>query len=74
MDIVRKRRKAVVDQPACVACGCCVKVCPMQAIEIVRGMMAQVIQDKCVGCGKCAKECPASVITVQEAPNEKTLV
>ena len=49
MDIVRKRRKAVVDQPACVACGCCVKVCPMQAIEIVRGMMVQVIQDKCVG-------------------------
>ena len=66
MDRARKRRKAVVDQSACVACGCCVKVCPMQAIEIVRGMMAQVIQDKCVGCGKCAKECPASVITVQE--------
>ena len=46
----------------------------MQAIEIVRGIMAQVTEDKCVGCGKCAKECPASVITVQEAPNEKTLV
>ena len=33
----------------CVACGCCVKVCPLQAIEIVRGVMAQVRQDKCVG-------------------------
>ena len=74
MDRARKRRKAVVDQAACVACGCCVKVCPMQAIEIVRGIMAQVKEEKCVGCGKCAKECPASVITVQEAPNEKTLV
>lgn len=66
MDRARKRRKAVVDQSACVACGCCVKVCPMQAIEIVRGIMAQVASDRCVGCGKCAKECPASVITVQE--------
>ena len=66
MDLVRKKRKAVVHQSACVACGCCVKVCPMQAIEIVRGIMAQVASDRCVGCGKCAKECPASVITVQE--------
>ena len=24
----KKRRRAVVDQKACVACGCCVKVCP----------------------------------------------
>ena len=50
----------------CVACGCCVKVCPLQAIEIVRGVIAQVRQDKCVGCGKCARECPASVIKIRE--------
>ena len=62
----RKRRTAVVDERACVACGCCVKVCPLQAIEIVRGVMAQVRQDKCVGCGKCARECPASVIKIRE--------
>lgn len=62
----KKRRKAVVDQKTCVACGCCVKVCPLQAIEIVKGIMAQVNQEKCVGCGKCAKECPASVISISE--------
>ena len=66
MDVVKKRRRAVVDQETCVACGCCVKVCPLQAIEIVRGVMAQVRQDKCVGCGKCARECPASVIKIRE--------
>ena len=66
MDLVRKKRKAVVDQSACVACGCCVKVCPVQAIEIVRGITAQATLDRCVGGGKCAKECQASVITVQE--------
>ena len=67
MGIEKKRRRAVVDAGSCVACGCCVKVCPMQAIAIVRGIMAEVTEGKCVGCGKCAKECPASVITIQEA-------
>ena len=62
----RKRKRAFVDTDHCVACGCCVKVCPLQAIEIVRGVMAQVRQDKCVGCGKCARECPASVIKIRE--------
>ena len=61
MNSVKKRRRAVVDPSACVACGCCVKVCPLQAIEIVRGVMAQVRQDKCVGCGKCAKVCQMDV-------------
>ena len=66
MNPVKIRRKAAVNQSACVACGCCVKVCPRQAIEVVRGIMAQVRQEKCVGCGKCARECPASVIVIRE--------
>ena len=36
-----RRKKAYVDQKRCVACGSCVNVCPLQAIQIVRG-----IQDK----------------------------
>lgn len=61
----KRIRRAVVDQKRCVACGCCVKVCPLKAIQIVKGIMAQVDEEKCVGCGKCAKECPASVIEIQ---------
>lgn len=67
MAAVRKKRKAYVDRGDCVACGCCVKVCPMDAIEVYRGLYARVDEDKCVGCGKCAKECPASVIEIKEA-------
>lgn len=63
---VRKRRKAFVEAESCVACGCCVKVCPREAIAVWKGIMAKVDGDKCVGCGKCAKECPASVINMQE--------
>lgn len=51
----------------CVACGCCVKVCPLGAISIDRGIRAVVDLKRCVGCGKCARECPASVIEIGEA-------
>lgn len=63
---VRKKRKAFVDQALCVACGCCVKVCPMEAIRLVKGIMAQVDMAKCIGCSKCAKECPAGIIEIRE--------
>lgn len=66
-EIKRKLRKAHVAQESCVACGCCVKVCPLGAIGVDRGLFAQVDAKRCVGCGKCARECPASVITIVEA-------
>lgn len=59
------KRKAVVNIQDCVACGCCIKVCPRNAISIPDGIYANIRQDLCVGCGKCAKECPASVIELE---------
>ena len=56
----RKKRKAFVNTDDCVACGCCIKVCPRNAIEIWKGIMAKV------DIAKCEKECPASVIKIQE--------
>ena len=66
MNKIKKKRKAFVQQSDSVACGCCVKVCPLGAIHIMNGIMAEVDMTKCVGCGKCAKECPASVIIIRE--------
>ena len=66
MNKIKKKRKAFVQQSDCVACGCCVKVCPLGAIQIMNGIMAEVDMTKCGGCGKCAKECPASVIIIRE--------
>ena len=66
---IRKKRKALVDESACVACGCCVKVCPKNAIEIWRGITARILSESCVGCGRCARECPASVIEIREVPS-----
>ena len=50
----------------CVACGCCVKVCPLRAIEVYKGLTAKVDAQRCVGCGKCGRECPAGVIGIRE--------
>lgn len=60
-----KKRKAIVSTKECVACGCCMKVCPRNAITIPKGICAEINSELCVGCGKCAKECPASVIHLE---------
>lgn len=57
------KRYALVDD-YCVACGSCIKVCPMSAIRIWKGVAAQVAPAVCVGCGKCVSECPAGAITL----------
>lgn len=59
------KRKATVKTEECVACGCCVKVCPKNAISILKGMFSVIDHELCIGCGKCAKECPASIITIE---------
>lgn len=64
--VKRTARRAFVASSDCVACGCCVKVCPLGAISVFRGIQAVVNREKCVGCGKCAAECPASVIRIRE--------
>ena len=66
MAATQKPRRTAVVQDSCVACGCCVKVCPKDAIHIIHGIRAVVDGTRCVGCGRCAKECPASVINIQE--------
>ena len=61
-----RKRRAFVHTEECVACGCCVKVCPRTAITIWKGIHASVDFEKCVGCRKCEAECPAYVIEIQE--------
>ena len=68
MEETRKRRRnAYVNENDCVACGCCVKACPLGAVRVFRGIAARVDEEKCVGCGRCVRECPASVIELREA-------
>lgn len=72
----KTKKEAFVERASCVACGCCVKVCPFQLIQIRYGSYAQIDRERCVGCGKCAIECPATVITMIDRGqhNEETMV
>jgi len=67
---MKKVKKIAHIDSECVSCGVCARVCPIQAIEIYKGLIAVVDEMKCVGCGKCAKECPAGVITIVEVSNK----
>lgn len=58
------KRYAAVGED-CVACGCCVKVCPKEAVFVWKGVAARVDKEKCIGCGRCAGECPAGTITFE---------
>ena len=57
----------------CIACGICVRNCPMGAISIENNH-AVIDEEKCIACGMCAVKCPRGVIrdyngifTVREA-------
>ena len=60
---MRAKKLAIVSRE-CVACGCCARVCPLDAVTIFRGKLAVVNERKCVGCGKCAACCPAGIIEI----------
>ncbi|MEM1484238.1 4Fe-4S binding protein [Oscillospiraceae bacterium PP1C4] len=59
------KKKAVIRTEECVACGSCIKVCPLSAIRIVDGIFAEVDEKLCVGCGKCKTICPACIIEIE---------
>ena len=59
-------KQANINIKLCVACGCCMTACKLNAISIPNGVYAIVDTNKCVGCGMCAKKCPASIITLEE--------
>ena len=51
---------AKVDKKACVACGACVDVCPVDAITM--DDVAVIDADTCIDCGTCVDECPSDAI------------
>jgi Na+-translocating ferredoxin:NAD+ oxidoreductase RNF subunit RnfB len=62
-----KPKKAVIDEPACIGCTLCFKVCKFQAIQ--GGTPKEkhsVVSAKCVGCGMCVQKCPKKCISLVE--------
>jgi len=58
----RPRGKAQLVPNACIACGRCEAVCPVNAIAYGEKGEPIIDLNKCIGCGKCAKSCPAAAL------------
>jgi ferredoxin len=54
---------AVKISDACVGCGACVEVCPVEALSM-EDEKAVCDADKCVDCGACVSECPVEAISL----------
>ena len=50
-----------VDKEKCIACGICVGVCPVDAIEI-EDETARIDMEECIKCGKCHEVCPENAV------------
>jgi len=58
-----KNGKLMIDiiQDKCDYCGCCVGVCPEDAIELKEAFI-HIIDERCTNCSKCVWSCPYEVI------------
>ena len=49
----------------CDFCGCCVGICPEDAIEL-RESEIKIIESKCTNCSKCVWSCPIEALKFSE--------
>ncbi|MGQ0586152.1 MAG: RnfABCDGE type electron transport complex subunit B, partial [Gammaproteobacteria bacterium] len=61
---------AVIDEPNCIGCALCLKVCPTDAILGASKFLHAVIAGDCTGCEKCLPVCPTDCISMQPRRDE----
>ena len=50
----------VIDEEKCTACGSCIEICPVKALELED--VAKVDIETCIGCGVCVTHCDMNAI------------
>jgi len=48
----------------CISCGCCVAICPVNAISLKNEKTACIDQKVCIGCGECLCACKFDAIYI----------
>ncbi len=54
--------KLTIDKDSCIACGKCIKICPMKNLYLKGGVSTP--KGKCTMCYRCINECPVKAITL----------
>jgi electron transport complex protein RnfB len=61
---------AFIDEPNCIGCALCLKVCPTDAIVGANKFLHTVIAADCTACEKCLPVCPTDCISMQARTHE----
>ncbi len=71
-DFVATNHRAISEPDRCIACGACVRICPMEAIVLDgpvsrpggRGT-ARILEGRCIGCGVCVAACKVEALRLE---------
>ena len=55
-----------IDVSKCDGCGDCVRVCPVDVLEMVGDRPVQVHEDECTKCGTCYYVCEMDAIKAED--------
>ena len=58
------------DAESCTACGDCVEICPVGAIEMVGDAVSKK-DNFCMGCGNCVNTCEMNSLTMKRIGSDK---
>jgi ferredoxin len=66
------------DDSACIGCGKCLRVCPIEAISFVKDSNGDEVLPKrvhidesvCLGCGVCVRACPTKCLALERRPGK----
>ncbi|MEM2921279.1 MAG: 4Fe-4S binding protein [Candidatus Bathyarchaeia archaeon] len=58
------QKRVDVDREACIDCGACYSICPVDAISFKPDYSVVHDYDKCVACGLCVDACPTRAIHI----------
>jgi ferredoxin len=65
----------IADTSACIACGKCIKACPIEAITFKNKTndkeekpTVNIDREICLGCGVCVRSCPTKALSLESRP------